>query len=176
MKQDATAASGERFTLFWHGPFSQWHPCKFTVNGMEFNCAEQFMMYSKAILFGDVQAAQKILEAATPREQKALGRKVRTFDEAVWALFREGIVYTGSYAKFTQNFELREMLLATRGTTLVEASPRDRIWGIGLGEGNPKAQIRAEWRGRNLLGETPTRVREAILWEKTRYQQQFCRG
>ncbi len=168
MKQDNTATGGERFTLFWHGPFSQWHPCKFRVNGMEFNCAEQFMMHGKAILFGDVEVAQKILETATPKEQKALGRKVRNFDEAIWALFREGIVYTASYAKFTQNFELQEVLLATKGTTLVEASPRDRIWGIGLGADNPKAQTRAEWRGQNLLGETLTRVREAILWEKAR--------
>ncbi len=168
MKQDGTAASGERFTLFWHGPFSQWHPCRFTVGGVEFNCAEQFMMYSKAILFGDVQNAQRILETATPKEQKALGREVGNFDEAVWTLFREGIVYTASYAKFTQNFDLQEILLATKGTTLVEASPRDGIWGIGLGEDDPKAQVRAEWGGRNLLGETLTRVREAILWEKAR--------
>jgi ribA/ribD-fused uncharacterized protein len=168
MNQDDAAAGGEQFTLFWHGPFSQWHPCKFTVSRVEFNCAEQFMMYSKAILFGDMQSAQRILETSTPKEQKTLGRKVQNFDEAVWAIFREGIVYTASYAKFTQNFELQEMLLATKGTTLVEASPRDRIWGIGLGADNPKAQVRAEWRGRNLLGETLTRVREAILWEKAR--------
>ena len=61
MKQDGTTARGERFTLFWHGPFSQWYPCEFASNGLKFNCAEQFMMYSKAILFGDLQAAQKIL-------------------------------------------------------------------------------------------------------------------
>ena len=158
----------ERFTLFWHGPFSQWHPSAFVVAGINFTHAEQFMMYAKAILFGDRQAADLILKAKTPKEQKALGRKINGFDEKIWALFREGVVFDGSYAKYSQNSELQQLLLATRGTTLVEASPYDRVWGIGLAEDDPAAQDRAQWRGLNLLGETLTRVREVLLWEHSR--------
>src|SRR5262249_12551652 len=153
--------SREKFTLFWHGPFSQWHPSVFTVSGTRFNTAEQFMMYCKAVLFDDTETAAQILAAETPKEQKALGRVVKGFDEARWLLFREGVVYTGSYAKFTQNPELCDALLATRGTTLVEASPYDKVWGIGLGEDDPRARDRSQWQGLNLLGETLTRVREA---------------
>src|SRR5262249_34939581 len=122
----------EMFTLFWHGPISQWHPSAFEVAGVRFAFAEQFMMYSKALLFGDRDTAAKIMAAGTPREQKKLGREVRNFDPKTWDLFREGIVYSGSYAKFTQDADLLAELLATRGTTLVEASPYDRVWGIGL--------------------------------------------
>ena len=158
----------ENFTLFWDGPFSQWYPGEFTIHNLKFNCAEQFMMYGKATLFGDGETAGKILQAVSPKEQKALGRSIRNFDEHIWLLFREGIVYTGSYAKFSQNPALKEILLSTKGTTLVEASPYDRIWGIGLSENDPNAANRATWQGLNLLGETLTRVREAISWEETR--------
>ena len=158
----------ETFTLFWHGPFSQWHPSPFVVAGVRFSHAEQFMMYSKAMLFGDRESAGQVLQAQTPKEQKAIGRQVQGFDENVWALFRDGVVFTGSYAKFTQNPDLRELLLATHGTTLVEASPYDRVWGIGLAEDDPHARNRSQWRGLNLLGEALTRAREVILWEQAR--------
>lgn len=158
----------EQFTPFWHGPFSQWHPSSFTLGGVTYSHAEQFMMHAKALLFGDQETAAKILLADTPREQKALGREVKGFSQSIWELFREGIVFTGSYAKFTQNPDLLRELLATKGTTLVEASPRDTIWGIGLGAENPKAKNRSQWRGLNLLGEALTRVREAILQEIAR--------
>ncbi|MFO0878989.1 MAG: NADAR family protein [Gemmataceae bacterium] len=155
----------EKFTFFWQGPFSQWHASTFSVNGRRFSHAEQFMMYCKAVLFHDSESAEKILQSHTPQQQKALGRQIRGFNEAVWGLFREGIVSTGSYAKFTQDPELLELLLATRGTTLVEASPHDRVWGIGLAENDPRAEDRSRWRGLNLLGEILTRTREAIAWE-----------
>jgi ribA/ribD-fused uncharacterized protein len=158
----------EKFTLFWDGPFSQWYPSKFAVNHLKFNCAEQFMMYGKAVLFHDFETAEQILQAESPKDQKALGRKIRNFDQDIWMLFREGIVYTGSYAKFTQNADLWGILLATKGTTLVEASPYDKIWGIGLGESDPKTLNRTTWNGLNLLGETLTRVREAISYEMSR--------
>lgn len=160
--------SQESFTFFWHGPFSQWHASPFVLGGIRFSHAEQFMMYAKAMLFGDRESAERVLQAATPKEQKSLGRKVRNFNESVWLLFREGVVYDGSYAKFSQDAELRATLLATRGTTLVEASPLDRVWGIGLAQDDPRAQDRSQWRGLNLLGEALTRVREALLWEQAR--------
>lgn len=155
----------EAFTFFWKHRLSQWHPARFVVGGIAFNCAEQYMMYAKAMLFGDRDAAERILVAESPREQQAIGRTVRGFDESVWMLFREGIVFAGNYARFDQNADQRELLFATRGTTLVEASPHDRVWGIGLAADDPRANDRAQWQGLNLLGEALTRVREALLWK-----------
>jgi ribA/ribD-fused uncharacterized protein len=157
---------GEQFTFFWDGPFSQWAPSPLRIGGVDFTHAEQFMMYAKALVFGDKDSADAVLQAATPKQQKALGRKVKGFDAAIWELFREGVVYTGSYAKFTQNAELCRALLATRGTTLVEASPFDKVWGIGLREDDPGASDRSQWQGLNLLGQILTRVREAIAFEQ----------
>ena len=115
------------FTFFFTeaSPFSQWYRCTFGAGGRAFNCAEQYMMHGKALLFGDAEIAAEILAADHPREHKALGRKVRGFDDAVWRREREGIVLAGNRAKFTQDLALREQLLATRGTTLVEVSPYD---------------------------------------------------
>ena len=159
----------ERFTLFYVGPLSQWHRCEFTINGQAFNTAEQFMMYGKAMLFGDLEIAEKILRSKTPHDQKNYGRQVRGFDEQRWTLFREGLVFAGNYAKFKQNPPLLQYLLDTQGTTLVEASPVDNIWGIGLGEGDPRALQRSQWQGLNLLGKVLTQVREALIYE-SRYE------
>lgn len=152
----------ERFTFFWSGPFSQWHGCRFAVDCRTYNCAEQYMMHQKAVLFGDAEAAERILEARHPREQKSLGRAVRHFDAARWNGAARDIVFAGNWAKFTQNDGLRDALTATRGTTLVEASPNDTIWGIGLAETDPRALDRSTWRGTNWLGQVLTAVREAI--------------
>lgn len=153
-----------KFTFFFSesSPFSQWYRCSFTAHGLTFNCAEQFMMTAKALLFGDQEAAQEIMAAQHPREQKALGRKVRRFDEAKWAACREQIVREGNRAKFTQNPDLLASLLATRGTMLVEASPYDRVWGIGLAESDPRARDPRTWRGLNLLGLLLTGLRDEI--------------
>lgn len=158
----------EQFTLLWGHRLSQWHRVAFEVGALRFDYAEQFMMHAKALLFGDRAAATRILAAPTPKEQQAIGRQVRGFEEAIWVRFREGIVFQGNYARFSQNPDQRELLFATRGTTLVEASPHDRVWGIGLSADDPRAQDRTQWQGLNLLGETLTRVREALLWEHTR--------
>lgn len=157
----------EKFTFFYRSqsPFSQWYPASFVIEGITFNCAEQYMMYVKAILFNDEEMAKKIIEAKDPGKQKALGRAVRNFDPAVWEKERLNIVYKGNYAKFTQNEELKKHLLKTAGTTLVEASPRDTIWGIGLGADNPRSQDRSTWRGKNLLGEVLTRLRGELMKE-----------
>ena len=152
----------EAFTFFWKSPLSQWQRAPFVIGGVTFTHAEQFMMYAKALLFGDRDAAESILRAATPREQQAIGRGVRGFDEAIWALFREGVVYQANYARFSQNLEQRELLFATRGTTLVEASPHDRVWGVGLAADDPRASDRSQWRGLNLLGQALTQVRDAL--------------
>ncbi len=156
----------EEFTFFWSGPFSQWHPCVFVVNGVEYNCAEQFMMHSKAIFFSDYDIAEMILREQLPREQKALGRQVKNFRAGDWNRNAKGFVYLGNFAKFYQNAKLMKKLKNTRGTTLVEASPHDKIWGIGLREDDERAKDRKTWLGTNWLGETLTQVREDLFNEK----------
>ena len=153
----------ERFTFFWSGPFSQWHPCRFVIDGLTYNCAEQFMMAEKARLFGDVAAERQIMAAAKPSDQKSAGRKVRGFSDEVWLSRARDIVYRANWAKFSQNPKLFSRLMATRGTTLVEASPLDSLWGIGLAETDPNAQDRSAWMGQNWLGEVLTQVREDLL-------------
>lgn len=124
------------------------------------------MMCHKALLFGDSEIAKLILNTENPKKHKELGRKVRNFDEHTWKLRREQIVYKGNYLKFTQNLHLKNALIETVGTTLVEASPYDRIWGIGLSASDPRAKNRETWRGQNLLGDILTRVRNDIIKEE----------
>jgi ribA/ribD-fused uncharacterized protein len=152
----------EKFTYFYRSssPFSQWYPCSFTVGELHFNSTEQYMMYSKAQLFKDEELGLKILRATTPREQKALGRQVRGFDKAIWEQHCKEIVHRGNWEKFMQNEDLLQALLDTKGTTLVEASPTDRIWGVGLTEEDPRIRRRTTWRGTNWLGEILTNLRE----------------
>lgn len=156
------------YTFFFTeaSPFSQWHRCLFKAGELTFSCAEQYMMHGKAILFDDREIAAEIMAADHPKKQKALGRKVRNFDDKVWKQNREAIVLAGSRLKYTQNPALLEALLATRGTTLVEASPYDRIWGIGLGAKDPRAQNEATWKGQNLLGKILTKLRDELIAEE----------
>ena len=152
------------FTLFFGADdaLSNWHPCKFVYRGFEFQSVEQFMMFSKAKLFEDAASASAILAARHPKAQKALGRKVEGFDIEKWLSKREAIVYVGCREKFSQNPRLRTVLLATASTELVEASPYDRIWGVGLGERDPLILDKSNWRGTNLLGITLMKVRDTL--------------
>lgn len=153
----------EKFTFFWRGPFSQWFNSPFIVYGSLYNCAEQFMMASKARFFNDQKTLEKIMNEDSPKIQKALGREVKNFVQFEWDAVARSLVYRGNIAKFSQNPKLCEKLVGTKGTTLVEASPVDRIWGIGLSEDSPDALDRKNWRGKNWLGETLTKVREDIM-------------
>jgi ribA/ribD-fused uncharacterized protein len=152
------------YTFFFTeaSPFSQWYRCAFTEGAHAFTCAEQYMMYGKALLFEDAAVAAEILAADHPRKHKALGRKVANFDDARWKANRIAIVRAGNRAKFRQNPELLAALLATRGTTLVEASPYDRIWGIGLAATDARAQDPKQWKGQNLLGAILTELRDEL--------------
>lgn len=154
----------EQFTFFYRSenPFSQWYPSFFQVKDITYNCAEQYMMHQKALLFGDTEMAEKIMLAQKPRDQKAFGRKVRNFEAQIWQENAKRIVYEASHAKFTQNSQLLKILMDTDGTTLVEASPSDTIWGIGLEESDARAYSRETWRGTNWLGEVLTQLREDL--------------
>jgi hypothetical protein len=134
------------------GCFSQWWPAGFTVDGVRYPSAEHFMMTAKAQLFGDEEMAGRIPLAPHPREAKALGRAVRGFDEQRWAQRRLDLVVAGNVAKFGQNPDLGDFLLGTGDRVLVEASARDRVWGIGMGASNDLAMSPEHWRGENLLG------------------------
>lgn len=147
------------FYFFWSGPFSQWHNCRFQARSHVYNCAEQYMMHSKALLFGDDFTAEKILASHDPSEQKALGKQVKKFSEATWQKNRKRIVLEGNLAKFSQNKGLRRKLFQTGDALLVEASPIDVIWGIGLSETEAKKTSPSQWQGLNLLGKTLTEVR-----------------
>ena len=123
------------------------------------------MMAGKARLFDDSEALQRILAARTLNEVKAIGREIRGFDEALWRENREAIVFAGNLGKFSQDPELARYLLSTAPCVLVEASPVDPVWGIGLAEGDPKAHAPATWRGLNLLGFALMQVRERLSKE-----------
>ncbi|MFE6498795.1 NADAR family protein [Kitasatospora sp. NPDC057738] len=131
---------------------SQWWPGEFTVDGLTYTSAEHWMMAGKARMFGDEEIARRVLAARTPAEAKKLGRLVKDFDEKVWTAGRFELVVAGNVAKFGQDEALRDYLLGTGDRVLVEASPLDRIWGIGLAADDIRAQQPAEWRGSNLLG------------------------
>lgn len=120
------------------------------------------MMAAKARLFGDDGLVPEILAASHPSEAKALGRKVRGFDDDVWARHRFDLVVAGNVAKFGQHAELRDFLLGTANRVLVEASPRDLIWGIGLGASDERASDPGSWRGLNLLGFALMETRERL--------------
>lgn len=119
------------------------------------------MMAEKAALFGDEATRRRILDAPNPGAAKVLGREVRGFDDAVWVAHRYGIVVRGTAAKFAQSPDLGAFLRATDTRVLVEASPVDRIWGIGLARDDERAGNPLRWRGLNLLGFALMEVRDA---------------
>jgi ribA/ribD-fused uncharacterized protein len=150
--------------LFWQPPavFGQWTESVFVVDGVTYGCAEQFMMAEKARLFGDEATRAKILASASPREHKALGRAVQGFDQRAWEAACLEIVVRGNLAKFRQNPAMRAALEATGDKLLAEASPLDRVWGVGLRADDRRIHDRSTWRGQNLLGEALMRVRAEL--------------
>ncbi|MBM4793206.1 NADAR family protein [Streptomyces sioyaensis] len=173
----ATAAGKHpKYVFFWgHSPrrdgslgagcFSQWWPSPFTVDGVHYATAEHWMMAGKARLFGDAEAERRALAARHPRQAKDAGRTVRGFDEETWQRRRFALVVEGSVHKFGQDAALREYLLGTGSRVLVEASPLDRIWGIGLAADEERAADPARWRGLNLLGFALMAARQRLREE-----------
>ncbi|MFS4448017.1 NADAR family protein [Maribacter sp. 2307UL18-2] len=164
-----------KYLFFWgHTPskdvtisstcLSQWwtgHP--FEENGIIFQTTEHYMMAGKAKLFNDNEMLQKIIESKHPAEAKKLGRMVRDFDATEWENNRCQIVVQGNFLKFSQNAELKDFLLKTKERVIVEASPRDRIWGIGMSKNNENASEPKNWRGQNLLGFCLMEVRDRLF-------------
>jgi len=147
---------------FWRGPLSQWHHSKFFVDGCNYRTAEHYMMAWKARVFYDLETLDKILNCATPKEAKAWGRKVRGFDKDHWDRVKYDIVVQGNVHKFSSNPVLKQMLFDVGDVVLVEASPVDCIWGIGLVEEDPDVMDPNKWKGENLLGFALMEVRHKL--------------
>lgn len=164
----------EKFIFFWgHQPskdgtitktsFSQWWRSSFSINIGTYCCMEQYMMAEKARLFKDVETLEKIMRSNNPKEIKVLGRQVKNFDENIWKKNRYSIILNGNYAKFMQNEDLRLFLISTKDSILVEASPYDKIWGIGMSSNNENIENPLLWRGLNLLGFALMEVRDELI-------------
>ena len=163
-----------KYQFFWgHKPryvgsidqscLSNWFPSPFEVDSITYPTLEHYMMAEKARLFGDEEIRTEILAAENPGKAKSLGRKVKGFNEETWTSNRFGIVVAGAVAKFTQNRELGEFLLRTGNKVLVEASPQDRIWGIGMNAQHEHANKPQKWNGLNLLGFALMEARQRML-------------
>ena len=146
--------------------FSQWYDCRFEADGITYHTAEQYMMAQKALLMGDREVCAKIMAVDNPEEYKALGRQVQNFDPDLWERQKYSIVVQGNLAKFSQNAELRAFLESTGDSVIVEGSPDDEIWGVGLYTEDPYIRDPNKWQGENLLGFALMEVREILRQER----------
>ena len=154
----------DKHIFFWGEWPSNWFKCHFTVDGNEFFNSEQYFMYVKAITFGDTEVAEEILvKGKNPKVAKALGRKVKNYDDKVWNEKRYQVMVEANMHKFSQNEELKALLLNEewRDKGFVEASPYDKIWGLGVGEAEA-SDDESTWKGQNLLGKALDEVREKL--------------
>lgn len=157
---------GKEYFFFYgsKSPFSQWYKSSFTVENIHFTCTEQYMMYKKALLFNDVAIANAIVNSGyNPRQNRKYGRQIRDFNQDKWDIEKQLIVWVGNYHKFSQNTEILASLLETSPKILVEASPTDTVWGIGLSLDDPKRFHENQWKGLNLLGYTLTSLRDELI-------------
>ncbi len=163
-----------KYLFFWgHQPsadgsitktcLSQWWKADFSIDMDEYCCMEQYMMAEKARLFEDHEVLKEILKSHHPKQIKELGRKVKNFDEDVWKKRRYSIILNGNFAKFLQNEDLKQFLMNTKNRVLVEASPYDKIWGIGMSVDNKSIENPLEWKGQNLLGFALMEVRDELI-------------
>lgn len=158
------------FLFFWRPEagvinsscLGQWQPSYFEVDMDTYSCTEQYMMAEKARLFEDEETEALIMATTDPKKMKALGKKVKNFNQTTWDKAKYAIVLNGNYYKFAQNKAMRDFLLATGDQILVEASPLDTIWGIGLAEEDPQARDISSWKGQNLLGFALMEVRDEL--------------
>lgn len=148
-----------------YGAFSNWAPTPFTVDGVSFSTAEQYIMYRKCLTFGDTVTAKKLLSSDSPREQKALGREAAGYIDSVWAGIRQTVAIRGLYAKFSQDAELKRLLLGTGDAVLVECTSNDRIWACGLDKDDDDRLSADRWKGQNILGFALMEVRNMLRAE-----------
>ena len=174
IKEEFNSDKSIKYLFFWgHTPnkdgsigkscFSQWWESPFEVEGLTYKTAEHWMMAEKARLFKDNSVLEEILVCNHPMEAKKLGRKVKDFDPEIWNQHKYEIVKRGNFYKFSQHEDLKLFLTNTKNRVLVEASPRDRIWGIGMSQNNEKAENPNLWRGQNLLGFALMEVRDELI-------------
>lgn len=152
----------DQYLFFWSGIFSNWYMSPFTIKDVTYSCVEQYMMAQKALLFEDEYTAGLIMQATHPRDIKQLGRCAKGFNAELWDEWKLKIVTRGCLEKFRQDEELKQQLLNTGDRTLVEASPYDKIWGIGMAEDDPNILNESAWRGQNLLGKALMLAREEL--------------
>ena len=162
-----------KYLFFWgHQPnkdgsvskscFSQWWLAEFEKDNIKYKSAEHWMMAGKARLFEDNEMLEKIILSKSPAEAKKLGRQVKNYDETTWQAHRYEIVKEGNLLKFGQHPDLKEFLVNTQERVLVEASPYDNIWGIGMIASNPESEHPSQWNGLNLLGFALMEVRDEL--------------
>ena len=168
MNNNVCERTDGNFVFFWkleqeNEEFSNFYPCIFKVEGIKYNCVEQYMMSRKALLFGDTKVFNAVIKESDPDKIKSLGRLVEGFDPDKWDKCKWEIVYNGNYAKYEQNPKLRNKLIRTGNAILAEASPYDKIWGIGLDRDDPLAKQPDNLNGENLLGRILETIREEFM-------------
>jgi ribA/ribD-fused uncharacterized protein len=163
----ATIFPEGKLIAFYGGVLSQWNKKSFTCEellpGITLNCAEQGMMLLKAKEFGDHRAFENILQSANPKNQKAFGREVKNFNPEQWEKVTLEYVTQLSFSKYSQTKLWADTLISTEGYTIVEASPYDRVWGIGMAASHPDILNRQKWRGRNKLGKAIMAARQKLI-------------
>ncbi len=152
----------DKYIFFYGSVFSQWAMIDIEIDGMVFNCNEQFMMYKKAELFDDGFALEHIMNSNNPAVQKSWGRRVKNFDKKEWEKIAQDVVLSANWAKFTQHKDLRKQLIDSGDKIIVEASPTDCVWGIGMSCDDPGITDPKNWRGTNWLGAAIMEVRNAL--------------
>lgn len=171
--EDIIKRDSKDFLFFWgHNPsengeitnscFSQWFIAPTVVDGITYHTAEHWMMSKKALLFGDKIVNNRIMASHSPKMAKHYGRMVADYDESVWIKHRESIIKEGNIHKFTQHPSLKKYLLSTGEQIIVEASPSDKIYGIGMDAEDPNTLIPSHWNGLNLLGFCLMEVRDEL--------------
>lgn len=160
-----------KFLFFWghtvkeevtKACFSQWFPCQFEENGIIYKTAEHYMMANKSLLFNDNEILEEIKKAGSPNQAKSLGRRVKNFNHEIWDTHKYEIVKQANILKFSQNEDFKKFLLSTNDKIIVEASPYDKIWGIGMLESDENIKNPLLWNGENLLGFALMEVRDLL--------------
>jgi len=165
----------DKYVFFWNGEFSNWHECRLPFikyKGITFFNSEQAFMWEKALFFGDMLAAQNIVKDPDPARCKRIGRMIDGFDAQKWSEVSYDIMVAVNYAKYDQSSRLRRTLFETNDKIIVEASPYDTIWGIGLRAEDDDCLDPAKWKGQNLLGKALMEVRKQLI-KKYGYEHEY---